>query len=136
MMIDETLMVSRDQVLSGTANSTDTIDVGHTQDIGVGSPLWWVIVPKTALTGTGASFQARVEVDDNDQFSSSRQVTQSERLTTIAKGARIVVPMSWRSERFLRLSYALGGTAPSMTVDAFLTNQMPPQWTSFPNAID
>ena len=43
--------------------------------------------------------------------------------------------MPWQNERYLRLNYTLGGTTPTATVDAFLTNQDPASWLAYPDAI-
>jgi hypothetical protein len=43
--------------------------------------------------------------------------------------------MPMTNKRYLRLVYNMGGTSPTATVDAFLTNQEPESWKSFANAI-
>lgn len=139
MIIDKRLQVSALQALSGAgaAPSTDVIDLGSSRLIGPGDLLWWVIVARTGLAGTTPTLAIAVQTDDASNFPSAATLLTHPTLAAAAfvTGTRIVIPMSFTNERFLRLNYTLGGTTPSATVDAFLTNQDPAAWAAYPDAI-
>lgn len=136
MIIDRRLQVSLNQALTATAPSTDTIDLGSDRDIGPGEPLWFVIVFKTAMTGTSPTFAAAIQTDDTSGFGSPATLVTSETVSgATPAGRQIVIPMPLTNERHLRLNYTLGGTTPAVTVDAWLTNQHPQVWSALPDAI-
>ncbi len=139
MFIDKRLQVSSLQALSGAgaAPSTDVIDLGTLRLIGPGDPLWWVIVARTGLGGTSPTLDIAVQADDASNFPSAQTLLSHPQLAESAfvTGTRIVIPMPWNNEQYLRLNYTLGGTAPTATVDAFLTNQEPASWSAFADAI-
>lgn len=136
MYIDSRLQVSSQQALTATAVSTDLIDLGQKRAIGPGDPMWWVILARVAMGGTNPTLKVDVQTDDAANFPSATVLQESETVTALPVGSRIIIPMTWRNEQFLRLNYVMGGTSPTVTLDAFLTNQMPPQWEAFENAID
>lgn len=135
MIIDKRLQVSAQQALTATARSTDVIDLGTVRLIGPGEPLWWVIAARTGLAGTTPTFKVDVETDDNASFSSGVVLVSSAVLSAFATGSRLVIPMAFTNERYLSLNYTLGGTTPTVTVDAWLTNQDPTIATTYPDAI-
>jgi hypothetical protein len=139
MIIDSRLNVSRMQALTGTSAvaSTDTIDLGSTRLIGPGEAMWWVIVARVGLGGTTPTMTISIQTDDNSAFSSAATLDTAPTLAAaaFATGQKIILPMPWTNERHLRLSYTMGGTSPTCTVDAFLTNLEPESWIAYPNAI-
>lgn len=135
MFIDKRLQVSSQQALTASARSTDVIDLGNSRLIGPGDPLWWVIAARVGLAGTTPTFKAAVETDDNSGFSSAAVLLTSQQYSALAAGSLIVLPMTYTNERFLSLNYTLGGTTPTITVDAWLTNQDPQSWSAFPDAL-
>lgn len=138
MIIDRRMQVSALQALTATARSTDVIDLGQaSRIIGPGDPLWWVIVARTGLGGTTPTLDIAVQTDDNAAFASAATLLSHPQLAAagFTTGTRIVIPMPWSNERYLSLLYTLGGTSPTATVDAFLTNQDPASWRAFPDAI-
>jgi len=140
MIIDSMLQVSRNQALTGTSlvASTDHIDLGHSQLIGPGDPMWWVIVAKTGLGGTDTpTIKFGVQTDSATGFGTVETVLEQPALgaAAFATGARIVIPMPWNNKRFLRLAYTMTGTSPTATVDAWLTSQDPTSWRAFPDGI-
>lgn len=132
MIIDRRLQVSAQQALTANANSTDLINLGHTQFIGPGEPLWWVIAARVALAGAGKSFAASVQTDTVVGFGSPTVLQSTGAYTVLDVGQRIILPMTFTNERFLRLAYTVTGT---VTIDAFLTSQDPSSWAAFPDAI-
>lgn len=107
---------------AGTVASTDTIDLGVERRIGTGEPMAVVIYATVAMTGTSPTFQCNVQSDDNTGFSSAAVVAASPSFSALALGAKVVIPLPQGalSERYVRLSYTLGGTAPAVSVKAML----------------
>jgi len=130
MIIDKSLQISSEQALTATDVSTDIIDLGHNQLVGPGDPLWWVIAVRAGLVGS--LFFARVQSAADEAFGSPVTHNLGQAYDTLPTGSRIVIPMTWQNERFLRLQYEVTGT---ITIDAWLTNQEPAKWSAFPNAI-
>ena len=137
MIFDKLLQFSANQALSATAASDNSVDLGASRPIGPGEPLWLVVVAKTGLAGTTPTMTVGVETDDNSSFSSAATQIVSGSLTdtTFPTGTIFSMPWPMVNEQYARLKYTLGGTTPTATVDAFLTNQDPTTWQSFPDAI-
>jgi hypothetical protein len=138
MIIDKLLQFSADQALTEDAKSTNSVDFGANRPVGPGEPLWLCLVCKVAPGGTSPTLDVSVETDDNSSFSSATAIASSAQLNGTNFPAGTVYSMPWPSalqEQYCRLDYDLGGTTPTVTVDAFLTNQDPSQWRSFPDAI-
>lgn len=137
MIIDKLLQVSSDQALTATAASTDVIDLSSDRDIGPGEQMWLVVASKVAPGGTSPTIAISIETDDNSSFSSATTLATHTTLAAaaFAVGTRVIIPMPMTNERYLRAKYTLGGTSPTFTVDAFLTNQEPANWVAYPDAI-
>ena len=139
MIIDRRLQVSAQQALSGAgaAPSTDVIDLGSLRLIGPGEPMWWVIASRVGLAGTTPTLDIAVQTDDASNFPSAATLLSFPQLAAagFTTGTRLVIPMTFTNERFLRLNYTLGGTTPSANVDAWLTNQDPTAWSAVADAI-
>jgi hypothetical protein len=133
MIIDKRLQVSSLQAITGTVASTDVIDLGQQRLIGPGDPMWWVIAARVGLNG--GTLDIAVQTDDASGFPSAATIATYPQLAAAAfvAGTRIVIPMAFTNERFLRLNYTLG--ANTATVDAWLTNQHPQTWMALPDAI-
>jgi len=136
MIIDRRLQVSSNQALTATAVSADTIDFGSDRDVGTGYGMWVCVAFKTAMAGTSPTFRFEVQTDDNVAFSSPATLVTSETVSGATPAGRfIVVPFPMTNERHVRLNYVLGGTSPTVTVDAWITNQHPTSWQGYPDAI-
>ena len=104
MILDSLLKFSDAQALTATADSTNVIDLSNDRDIGIGEPMGIVItVGVTADITTGAI------IGDVTVASAS-----------LTAGDKVVIPLGHSNERYLQVLYTLGGTTPSVTVDAFL----------------
>lgn len=120
MYIDAKLLFARDQVLSGDAASTNTIDLTDPRKVGVGENLYIMVVAKTALTGT---LQVDLQQDDDDAFPSA--VVRD--IGSFAAGAAAGSALIYRinpadmDEQYARLDFN-GATAG--TVDAFITHDI------------
>jgi hypothetical protein len=139
MIIDKRLQVSSQQALTGTSlvPSADVIDLGSLRLIGPGDPMWWVIAARVGLAGTTPTLDIAVQTDDASGFASPANLLSYPQLAAagFVTGTRIVIPMTFTNERFLRLAYTMGGTTPTATVDAWLTNQHPSAWSAQADAI-
>lgn len=140
MIIDRRLQVSALQAISGTeaVPSTDVIDLGAPRLIGPGDPLWFVVVARAGLGGTSSpTIKFGVQTDDADSFGSPTLLGEHPPIAAgvFVAGARFVLPMQFTNERFLRLLYTMTGTAPTATIDAWLTNQDPTTWRAYPDAL-
>lgn len=132
MIIDSFTQLSSAQALTASAASEDYISLQNARDIGTGEPMALVINWRVAAGGTSPTFAAAVQVDDNTSFSSATTVVTSKTLsgtTAMPAGAQLVIPLPSLSEilttnpsaaenTYLRANYTLGGTSPTMTIDA------------------
>lgn len=135
MIIDSRTEFSATQALTVTAVSTNVIDLGQDRDIGPGRQMWIVVVFKVALAGTTPTFQAQLQTDDNVGFATPTVSASGEQLSAAVAGKKQVIGMPYTNERYLRMNYVLGGTTPTATVAAWLTDQEPESWQSLPDGI-
>lgn len=122
MILDILNRYSNAQALTATAVSTDVLDHGVQRNIGIGEPMVVVVTVPVALAGTSPTFQVTLQTDDNSAFSSPANIAMSASFTSLPAGSKVVlgVPATATFERYSRLSYTLGGTTPTITVNAFL----------------
>ena len=123
MILDSLLKFSDAQALTATADSTNVIDLSNDRDIGIGEPMGIVItVGVTADITTGdETYQFQLETDDNAAMSSSTIIGDvTVAAASLTAGDKVVIPLGHSNERYLQVLYTLGGTTPSVTVDAFL----------------
>ncbi|EML1597804.1 hypothetical protein RVY52_002543 [Burkholderia cenocepacia] len=138
MYIDSLLEFSRAQALSASGASQNIIDLGSDRDIGPGRPLWVVVAVAAAADNTTGdeTYSIALQTDDNAAFSSPTTIaTVAPAAASMPVGARFVIGMPFANERYLRLNYTLGGTTPSVTLNAFLTDQDPSSWQAYPDGI-
>ena len=138
MYIDSLYEFSRAQALSASGASTNVIDLSSDRDIGPGRPLWVVIAVQVAADNTTGdeTYSIALQTDDNAAFSSPTTIaTVAPAAASLPAGARLVIGMPFANERYLRLNYTLGGTTPSITLNAFLTDQDPSSWQAYPDGI-
>lgn len=132
-ILDSFTQISSAQALTATAASEDFIDLVTARDVfGGGEPLALVINWRVAAGGTSPTFAAAVQVDDNTSFSSPTTVLTSKTLsglTAMPAGVQLIIPLPPLTDiltaapnqaefRYLRANYTLGGTSPTMTIDA------------------
>lgn len=120
MLIDRLLTVSRDQVLTVTATSTDTLDL-QKASTGVGR-LPFLVRGKNLLPTTATITLQLQESDDNSTFTtinSSRAYTAAELNGGLA--GEVVLPI--RPKRYVRLNYVVAsGPLTSGTVYAHVSD--------------
>ncbi|PVX84347.1 Bbp16 family capsid cement protein [Paraburkholderia unamae] len=135
MIIDSLLEFSVAQALSATGVSTNVIDLGSDRDIGPGRAMW-VVIQLGADAASAGTYQVDLQTDDNSAFSSPTVIGSVSPVAASAKaGARYVMGMPFANERYLRLNYTLGGTTPTLNVNAWLTDQDPTSWQAYPDGI-
>lgn len=120
MYIDALTRFSDAQALTATAVSTNVVDLSVDRDIGKGEPMAVVVTVGVALAGTSPTVDIDIQTDDNESFSSATVIASSQQITSAAAGDKFVVPIGHTNEQYLRLNYTLGGTSPTVTVDADL----------------
>lgn len=138
MTIDDNLKFSDAQALSGAGSvaSTTVVDFSSDRNIGVGEPVCVVVKCDVALAGTSPTVAVAVQVDDNSAFTSPTVLITGMTLTSLAAGAQLAVPIppSAAAERYMRVLYTLGGTAPTVTVTAFLAAlSSVGSWAAYPS---
>lgn len=124
MLLDAQLQFSAAQVLSATAVSTNSIDLGTARQIGVGEPMGVLLTVDVAadFTTTDETYSVAMQTDDNSSFSSPTTLfTQAIPAAQLALGKRVFLPLPLANvERYIRLNYTLGGTTPSITLSSWL----------------
>lgn len=123
MYIDAENQLSSAQALTATADSTNYIDLGVDRDVGKGEPMALVISVGVAADTANAdeTYQFQLETDDNTSFSSSTIVADATIAgSALTAGSVHVIPMGHTNERYLQGVFTLGGTTPSVTVDAWV----------------
>lgn len=133
MNVDNHNTFSDAQALTETTVSTNLVDLSAARAIGEGNPLAVMITVDVAADAgnNNETYQFTVQTDDNSSFSSPMNLTTilygalpSIPRAHLAAGSVIVLPLPVLSEttgeRYVRVSYTLGGTTPSVTVTAEL----------------
>lgn len=125
--VDSQLLFSDGQALTTTAASTNIVDFGVDGNVGIGEPMAVVINLTVAADDTTGdeTYVAALQVDDNSSFSSATQIGSATITRGDAAGTRYIIPVpaDTTAEQYMRLNYTLGGTTPTVTLDAFLIPQ-------------
>ena len=128
MITDKLLRVSEDQAITGTAVSTNTIDLGVARDVGEGTPLYINFAVTTALTGgTSVTFEAissaAADLGSPTVIGSSAAVVTA----SLTAGKNVVVrinpDIAGKGQRYLGARYTVAGTysAGKVTADVVET---------------
>lgn len=135
-VIDALLSLSDSQALTVTANSTNVVDTGSANArLGAGRPLWLVVVCEVAMGGTSPTLDIDVESDDNDSLSSPTDIGSYPQITSMAVGDRIAIALPSTHQRYIGVEYTMGGTSPTVTLSAYITDQEPEDWVALADAI-
>lgn len=136
MIMDERLLFSDGQALTGTAASTNVVDLTTARQIGKGRPLYLVITLDVAADDTTGdeTYSAQLQTDDNEAFSSAASLGGAITITRgDPAGTKYVATIPYENvERYLRINYTLGGTTPTVTLNAWLTDQEPESYENLP----
>ena len=137
-LVDSRLEVSSAQALTATADSTNVVDFTQAaRQVGAGRPMYMhfnVVVAADFTSGdetytfavaTGAATSLGTQL-------ASRAIVAG----TLVAGYNfsIAVPMDGLL-RYVGAEYTLAGTSPSVTVDAYLSDQEAFSWQSYADAI-
>ena len=125
MMRDAQLQFSDAQAVTVDAPSTNIIDLGVARNLFDGEPLAIVVeVDVNAVyPNTDETYEIQVEMDDNEAFNTPTDLSATVfPYTALVKGKHIILPMpiGVEIERYLRLYFNTGGTAPAVTLTAYL----------------
>ena len=124
MILDSQNRFSDSQALTATAASTDSIDLGFDNNVGIGEPMSVVVFLETAADDADAdeTYSVDLEADSVSGFGSAVVIATRAIPRGTASGEKFVlsVPADLSADQFLRLNYTLGGTTPSVTVSAYL----------------
>ena len=123
MYIDDFLKLSDAQALTATADSTNVIDLSSDRDIGKGEAMALVISVSVAadVADANETYEFQLESDDNASMTSSTIVAGGTVVgADLTVGAVIAFPIGTLNEQFLQGVYTLGGTTPSVTIDAWV----------------
>lgn len=120
MILDKENLFSQDQAVTGTAASTNIIDLGVNRDIGKGVPIPVLIQVTEDFAGL-TSLTASIETDDNASFSSATVLATSGAVPVadLVAGKQMNLQyMPTGTERYLRINYTVAGTGTAGTVTA------------------
>ena len=125
MFVDSKLEMSDAQALTATAVSTNVIPVSG--NIGPGEPMAVAVTVNVAADTTDANetYQFVIQTATDAAFTSPVNLITTEAFdgSTLLEGKTFMVPLGSNNLAFLRMNYVLGGTTPSITVDAHLQPQ-------------
>ncbi len=127
MILDAQNRYSNAQALTATAVSTDVIDHGSDRDLGIGEPMALMINTTVAPdAGTGdETYVATLQTATDEAFSSpvTLATITIDRDDAVNRIYAAGVPADTTFLRFTRVNYTLGGTTPTVTLDAHLLPQ-------------
>tara|TARA_R110000824_G_scaffold264900_1_gene453753 strand:+ start:288 stop:713 length:426 start_codon:yes stop_codon:yes gene_type:complete len=125
MIVDSKLELSNAQALTATAVSTNVLPVSG--NIGPGEPMAVAVTVNVAAdTTTGdETYQFVLQTATDAAFTSAINLITTEAFagSALLKGKTFMVPVGSNNLAYLRMSYVLGGTTPTITVDAHLQPQ-------------
>lgn len=122
MYLDSLGQFSNAQALTGTAVSTNVIDLTSDRNIGVGEPMAVVISVDVALDGTTGDETYVVTLQTGTTATPTTVIGTITMTRGDAAGTQYVfiLPADSTVQTFLRLNYTLGGTTPTGTLSADL----------------
>ena len=125
MFVDSKLELSDAQALTATAVSTNVLPVSG--NIGPGEPMAIAVTVNVAADTAQANetYQFVLQTATDAAFTSPVNLMTTEAFdgSTLLEGTTFMVPVGSNNLAFLRMNYVLGGTSPSITVDAHLQPQ-------------
>lgn len=149
MLLDKRLEFSDAQSLTGTAASTNLVDLrglggpvaagtanANPRDVGAGGPLYWVTSLDVLADGTTGdeTYTIALQSDDATAFGSAATVDSFTIPRSTPAGTIYARKVPAVAEQFVRAYYTLAGTTPSVTLSSYLTNQ-PPEHAIYADAI-
>lgn len=136
--LDAQLLFSDAQSVTATAVSTNVVDFGSAQNVGVGENLYAHINIDTAMAGAGATVTVTIETAVDEAFSSP---TVAQTIGTFAAvsaaGSKLIAKLQPNAivQRYARLRYTVaGGTLTASAFTAALLKDID-AYTSYADAI-
>ena len=125
MKIDALELLSDGQTLTATGPSTNVYDSISDRNIGIGTPLVVAVnVIDAEDDDSDETYKATLQTSDAEGFGSGVVSLGEVTITRGTTGRHIIgIPKTEASLRYFRLNYTLGGTTPSLTVDAWIAPQ-------------
>jgi len=135
MILDRQLQFSSAQAVTAAAGSTDTIDFGAARDLGVGEPLYIVVVCTVAMTdgGSDSTLAVALEGDSTTTFTpdSTRTLFTFAALSAAGTTKYARIGPDDMNLRYARLSYTpANGDLTTGSFSAYLTNSIQ-KYTSY-----
>ena len=140
MILDAHNMFSSAQAVTATAASDNLIDLGAIRNVGVGQPLYLLIVCTVAMTDSGSdsTVAVTVESDDNASFSSATTAQTIGTFSAVSPaGTKLVAVIQPNAvnERYIRLKYTVaGGNLTTGSFSAYLAESLD-LFTAYADAI-
>jgi len=136
MLIDKRLEFADAQALTATGASTNVIDFSRDRNVGRGRDLYLVVQVDVAADDANAdeTYSVALQTDDNAAHSSATELLSFSIARGAVAGTRVVQRVPNDNERYMRLNVTLGGTTPSITYSAWLTDQEVESWEAHADA--
>lgn len=115
-------VLSSNQALTATAASTNIRNFGNIRNISDGTPMSVMFTVKVAadFTTGDETYAFAIQTDDASGFGSALTlVSRTIAASVLTAGYVFSLPIpTGETEQYLRVNYTLGGTTPSITIDA------------------
>lgn len=125
MMVDSRLEFSSKQTAGDADESTNVIDLSVEGNIGPGRTMW-VVVQNTATQSSASTVALQTSEQEGSGYADIASVIVP---ASAPAGSRFVMGVPYANHRYLRLTYSKAGT-----FNAWLTDQEPASWQSYPAA--
>jgi len=137
-MVDARLELSSAQALTASADSTNVVDLTQTaRQVGAGKPLFVHFNVTVAADFTSGDETYQFNIATGSAASLGTVLVERIMLSTdLTAGANF--SMAFPAEKVLRyigVEYVLAGTSPTVTVDAYISDQEAYSWVSYADAI-
>lgn len=139
MFVDSQLLFSDAQAVTAAAGSTNTIDFGAVRDIGVGEPLYVVVVCDVAMTDSGSdsTLAVALETDSTTTFTpdATRTLFTFSALSAVGTTKIARLGPDDINLQYARLKYTpAGGDLSTGSFTAFITHDIQ-KYVSYADAI-
>jgi len=136
--VDSRLELSSAQALTASADSTNVVDLTQTaRQVGAGKPLFVHFNVTVAADFTSGDETYQFNIATGSAASLGTVLVERIMLSTdLTAGANF--SMAFPAEKVLRyigVEYVLAGTSPTVTVDAYISDQEAYSWVSYADAI-
>lgn len=137
-LVDARLELSSAQALTASADSTNVVDLTQTaRQVGAGKPLFVHFNVTVAADGTTTDETYSFAISTGAATSLGTKLAERTiGYATLVAGYNFSMQVPADGVlRYLGVEYTLGGTSPSVTMDAYLSDQEAYSWTSTADAI-